>query len=209
MYDTEKKRQVEEFKANATTLGRFVLDKAASPKVNFSDNKAKRFWGKVLRKGVANWAVSWLTPKEQEIYTKIYNEKPWIPALQGSVYNLAATGYPIFKGMEAVSGFGDAVLGGVYGLYLVQNISRTVLSFWDNKSYPPPALITLGVNSPTYARRFKDNYHYIIEGLSSTAQAQGIIDPLASSADRENGKKLSKKEHNKRDDSLEDKVRVE
>ncbi|HKL24355.1 MAG TPA: hypothetical protein VJ912_03395 [Candidatus Nanoarchaeia archaeon] len=179
MYTNEKKKQVEEFKKYSTTLGKFILEKGASPKINFSDNKTKRFFGKILRMSIADWAVSWLTPKEQEAYTKLYNERPWLPAIKGSVGNLAVTGYPIFKGMEVSSDIAvSTILGGVYGLYLAQNISRSILSIKDNKGYPPPALVTLAANSQTYAKRFKDNYHYVIEGLSSTAQAQGIIDPV-------------------------------
>jgi len=112
MYTHEKKEQVRKFKKNSTSLGRFILDKGASPKINFSDNKTKRFWGTVLRKGVANWGISWLTPKEQEAYTKLYNERPWLPAIKGSVGNLAVTGYPIFKGIEVSSDIAVSTIRG-------------------------------------------------------------------------------------------------
>lgn len=207
MYTNEKEKQVEEFKENSTVLGRFILDKGANPKINFSENKTKKFWGRVLRRGVANWAVSWLTPKEQGLYTQIYDEKPWVPAVQGSIYNLTVTGYPVFQGMDIFPGEGGAILGSVYGLYLVQNLSRTALSILDNKSYPPPALLTLGINSMTYLKRFRENYSGIIEGLSSSAQAQGIITPLT--IPREDFSGIDKKDNkNMRESSLEEKTRV-
>jgi len=210
MYTHEKKEQVRKFKKNSTSLGRFILDKGASPKINFSDNKTKRFWGTVLRKGVANWGISWLTPKEQGLYAKIYDIKPWFPAVQGTFYNIAVTGYLIGKGMESSSDLTvNALLGGFYGMYLIQQVPRAIISVIENKGYPPQTIGTLGANSITYAKRFRDNYHKIIEGLSSTAQAQGIIDPLAPSKDRENENNAGEDEENKnnQDFSLEDKIK--
>lgn len=51
-YDQHKKQLAEEYKRESSPLGTFILDKIASPKVNFSKNPKKRFWEKYCENSV-------------------------------------------------------------------------------------------------------------------------------------------------------------